>query len=128
MDADPAQSFARHTVDMCSTMAQRVMDLRDSLTPEEERRRFADVRMEELTTDPIAVVKRIYQQFELPFTPEFEAALVAYVAEHGNRKGGASSSGKPRDPNAHQRSLALLGISEEEIDRKFGRYRQRYLS
>jgi len=103
------------------------MDLRDSLTPEEERRRFADVRMDELTTDPIGVVKRIYQQFDLAFTPEFEAALVAYVTEHGNREGGASS-GKPRDPNAHQRSLALLGISEDEIDRKFGRYRCRYLS
>jgi hypothetical protein len=50
---------------------------------------ITDVRYTDLVADPVAVVERLYTAWDLEITPEFRAALDAYVAaRHTHRAGG----------------------------------------
>ena len=129
IDADPAKMFAAHTLSMCHQMTERMMAYRDAMPAEEERKRFCDVRMDDLTSDPIGVVRRVYDKFGLTYTPEYEEALKDYIAKHGNKEGGPKTAAAPVAPgevSPHQRTLALLGLSQEDLDSKFRKYRERY--
>ena len=111
---------------MCTKMADRLMAFRDSMPPEQEKERFVDVRMDQLTADPIGTIRAIYDRFNIPFTPEFEAALHAYVAEHGNKESSAPTDAAAR--SAHRGTLEKLGLTDDVVDARFRRYRERYLS
>jgi hypothetical protein len=61
--------------------------------------RFVDVRYTQLTTDPLAVVRRIYRHFDLPLANAVEARMRAYLAT------------SPRDANGpHVYSLREFGL------------------
>jgi hypothetical protein len=50
---------------------------------------ITDVRYTDLVADPVAVVERLYTAWDLEITPDFRAALDAYVAaRHTHRAGG----------------------------------------
>ena len=50
---------------------------------------IADVVYKDLVADPLGIVERLYAGWDLPLTPEFRAALDAYLAaRHTDRAGG----------------------------------------
>ena len=54
---------------------------------------ISDVRYTDLVADPIGVVTRLYAGWDLEMTPEFRAALDAYVAARHTPRAGAGAGG-----------------------------------
>lgn len=65
---------------------------------------FCEVRYEDLVTDPIGVVRRIYDAAGLAFTGELERRLELYVREHPQHAGGV-----------HRYSPEQFGLTVERI-------------
>jgi len=76
------------------------------------------VRFEDLTKDPIATVKRIYDHFGLTFTDAFHQNLVKFITH--DPKEGKSSAPKV--------SLDAVGLTQEEVRSAFSDYISEYLS
>jgi hypothetical protein len=66
------QLVARETKLLAET-ANRFIHYRDSHP--EQADRFLDVRYEEIASDPLAVIRRIYDKFELPLSDEAVARM-----------------------------------------------------
>ena len=49
---------------------------------------IVDCMYQDLFRDPIAMVKRIYQKFDLEYTPEFESRMQRYLADNQQGKHG----------------------------------------
>ena len=77
--------------------------------------RFADVKYPELVSDPLAVIRRIYQQFEIPLT---EVAARRMLELAANRS-------PYRRHHAH-RTLADLGLDHQVEAQRFKRYCSRF--
>lgn len=75
---------------------------------------FFDVDYDEFVADPIGTVTSIYRHFGLPLTDEAEAAMTALHTE--------STSGAARP--AHRYTLGDFGLSAEQVDARFGAYRE----
>jgi len=69
--------MARVNIDTLVQWANSSMAVRDSNAV-----RVHDVYYELLVTDPIGSVKRIYDQYDLEWTRDFEARLQAFVSAH----------------------------------------------
>ena len=54
---------------------------------------IADVRYADLVADPVGVVTNLYADWDLEITPEFSAALDAYVAARHTPRSGAGAGG-----------------------------------
>ena len=78
--------------------------------------RFVDVQYEDLVRDPVGTVASVYAAFELPFTEQVRAAVVAEDA--------ASRTG-PRAPS-HRYALADFGLTGADVDARFADYRATY--
>ncbi len=74
-----------------------------------------DVHYHDLVGDPIATVARIYDRFDVAYTPDAEAAMRAWLAADARDK-------KP----PHQYDLAQFGLDTAAIDRLFGTYCERF--
>ena len=79
---------------------------------------FYDVHYRDFVADPVGTVAAIYRHFDLPWTPDVQAAVEAEDA--------ASRSGH-RAP-AHAYSLDDFGVSPDEVDARFAAYSSRFLS
>ena len=66
-------------------------------------------------SDPLGVVRRIYERFGDDYTPEAQAAMEAYMA--ANQKG---KHGK------HSYDLAEFGLSKDAVHERFKSYIQDY--
>jgi hypothetical protein len=64
--------------------------------------RFLDVRCADLVREPMAVVRQIYEHFDMPLTDEAERAMVHFLAEHPQNKHGV-----------HGYSLRKYGLDRE---------------
>lgn len=93
---------------------RHTMDVRDGLGRPGQ---FCDVRYADLRADPVQTVERIYEHFEIPFTPEAREAMTHYIATEGKARHG---HGK------HKYALSDYGFTEADIARDFGDYIQRY--
>ena len=83
----------------------------------EERRiepnRIADVQFRGFIKDPVAAIRRIYEQFELEWRPELEQRMRAYVA------------GNPDDRDgAHKHRFVDTGLDAGEERAKVKRYQE----
>jgi hypothetical protein len=78
--------------------------------------RFFDVRYRDLVRDPLAMVRRIYLAFDLPFTATAEARMRRYLADSPKDKHGA-----------HVYSLQQFGLDEDEERERYRSYRERFL-
>ncbi|MFM7150042.1 MAG: sulfotransferase [Gemmataceae bacterium] len=58
-------------------------------------RRHAEIRMEDLLADPLGEIQRLYEQLELPYTPEFEQRLLEYL-----------DANRSYEPNRHRESAS----------------------
>ncbi|CAN5185799.1 sulfotransferase [soil metagenome] len=72
---------------------------------------FADVAFADLVADPMGVVRGVYEQFGLDFTPEAEAAVSAIDRE--SKQGGKAPS--------HRYSLEDYGLTESHVRAAFDR-------
>ena len=79
--------------------------------------RFIDAHYLDVQADPLAVVRRIYAHFGLPFSEHAEAAMRAWLA-------------RDRDKHAkgarHSYTLEQYGIDLGEIDAAMGPYVRQY--
>ncbi|WP_280263225.1 sulfotransferase family protein [Nocardia abscessus] len=75
---------------------------------------FCDVDYGEFVADPIGTVESIYRHFGLPLTDAASAAMTALHAE--------STSGAARP--AHRYTLADFGLTADQVDARFGAYRE----
>lgn len=106
-DADFRDRIARVWPDWLMTMVERIMAFRDTHGDD----RFVDVRYQDLLTDPIACVRRIYAKVGRELTPEAEAAMTAHRADHGQGRHGT-----------HTYSLAEFGLDRGAIDERLAGY------
>ena len=82
--------------------------------PEKEEQIF-DCIYEELFSDPIAMVKRIYNQFDLEYTEEFEERMKVYLENNKQGKYGR-----------HKYSLEEYGFDGESIYQEYRDYMEHY--
>lgn len=71
-------------------------------------RSVLDIRYEDLTTEPIETVKKIYDRFDVPYSTGFEDKLVNYISQHPKNKHGR-----------HQYSPEQFGLSYQELNDHF---------
>ncbi|MGB8328592.1 MAG: sulfotransferase [Polyangiales bacterium] len=72
---------------------------------------FMDVQFEDVVADPIAVLGRAYERFEMPWTDETERRMRAFLAQNPRGKHGS-----------HQYGLEDFGLTLGQIRERFGRY------
>ena len=83
--ADP-QSVAREWSRNCaSALDASVASRRAGTIPPP---RVCDIQFREFMRNPVAEVRRLYAQFDIPFRPDFEAAIRRYLAENPASKHG----------------------------------------
>ena len=109
---DPA-AIGDQQLRMWSQQLEQGMSARDRLPTNAGQ--FADVQFREILADPIACVRRIYAQFEIPFTTEAEARMRAHLLAHPRYEYGP-----------HHYSLEMFGLDAGRVSRAFETYRDRY--
>lgn len=79
--------------------------------------RFFDVRYEDLVMDPMTVIGRLYEYFELELTSAVESKMREYVVE---------VSRKRRKQQPHQYSIDSFGLVRAHENKRFQAYRERF--
>lgn len=82
--------------------------------PENEERIF-DCMYEEFFSDPIAMVKKVYQKFDLEYTQDFEKRMLVYLENNKQGKYGR-----------HKYSLEEYGFDAESLYEEFREYMDHY--
>lgn len=82
--------------------------------PENEDRIF-DCMYDEFFSDPIAMVKKIYQKFDLEYTKEFEKRMIVYLENNKQGKYGR-----------HKYSLEEYGFDAESLYEEYKEYMDHY--
>lgn len=77
------------------------------------------VRYEDLVSDPVATVKRVYSNFGWSFTSAYEQKLVAYIAKNKSERKAKGVS--------HSYSLEQFGLSREAVAAEVSWYTEKYL-
>lgn len=109
--ADPLVS-GRGQLDFWSSVTEICLQDRQHLG---NTKAIFDMRYPELVSDPVALVQRIYQHFELELTPFAETAMRNFVAANGQHKQGS-----------HKYDPREFGVDQlQDID-VYQRYRQRF--
>lgn len=88
-----------------------IMDLRGKLGDE----RFMDVAFSDMMSDPMAVVKRIYDRFGYTLRPAAEKAMRDWHASNPQHKLGV-----------HRYTLEEFGLTPAAVSHKLKRYKERY--
>src|SRR5262245_8473647 len=107
------ERFGHEVTNRWTEGLERSLELRRSgrVAPEG----VVDVHHHELATDPMAVVRRIYSQFDMPLTPVAEARMRAFSAEH------------PRGAQGrHEYALEPFGLDRDDLARRFRAYTERF--
>ncbi len=111
-DIDPVET-GQHEVHYFAQMLNRGMAQRDAMP--DSSRRFFDIRFSDLVSDPISVIKQLYQHFDFEFTDAAETAMRTYFEN------------RPRDKHGkHSYQLEDFGLSRECHSPLFADYCQRY--
>jgi hypothetical protein len=77
--------------------------------PKYDPAQFVDVAFSDLRADPVGVTRRVYDHFDLPWTPEVASAIEEIDRE--SKHGAARPS--------HTYSLADYGLTEDEVRARF---------
>ncbi len=91
--------------------ANRIMDYRDR----HGENTIIDVHYDQLMTEPVATMKRLYGELGDEFTPEAEAGVQAWLDSNPQDKFGR-----------HEYKLAQYGLSKQGLEPLFERYLSRY--
>jgi hypothetical protein len=79
--------------------------------PAYDQDQFIDIAFKDLVTDPLAVTRRVYDQFGLDWTPEVQAAIEEIDQE--------SKQGKAKP--SHTYTLKDYGLTEDRVRAAFDR-------
>ncbi len=106
-----AQSIGKEVADGLERSVMRAMEVRQTADP----KRFFDVSFKRLVTEPIALVRDIYDYFGYEWSSEVENAMNDWLAENKRHKHGV-----------HQYALEDFGLDAQWLDRKFAPYLKMY--
>jgi len=77
--------------------------------------RFVDVRYRDLVADPLAIVRRIYDRFDMTLSADAESRMRRFLDHH------------PKDRHgAHRYSLAAFGLDAGDLRPRFKSYCERF--
>jgi len=109
---DP-HAVGRDQLELWSRLLDRAIAVRDRSA--DQASRFFDVQYEDLLSDPLGCVRRIYSHFRMNLTDEAEARMCAFMAENGREKHGV-----------HRYTLEMFGIDAAEAFDRFAGYCRRF--
>jgi hypothetical protein len=112
-DVFQGEVIGRIHLELWARGAERFMLDRKQYDPAQ----FIDVRYDTFTSDPIGTVETIYGHFGLLLSESARSAMVALHAE---------SRADDRKPS-HRYELSDFGLSVDEVNERFARYRNGYL-
>jgi hypothetical protein len=110
-DVDHRRYIADHWPTMLEESAMRIDTFRDT-HPEHP---IMDVQYSDLLRDPVATVGAMYEGLGLELSDAAHSAMTAYVAAHPKGSRGE-----------HHYDLARLGLNADDLNERFGPYRDRY--
>ncbi len=107
-DIDPKKVGIDQTA-IWESHLNKAMEVRQRLG--KDHKQFFDTQFEDVVRDPVALIQRIYQHFDIPFTEETKSKMDHYMEN------------KPRDEHGkHHYTLDDFGLSEERDAPRFKRY------
>jgi len=109
---DP-HAVGRDQFDFWSRVLDRAIAVRDRSAGNASR--FFDVQYEDLLSDPMGCVGRIYSHFGMDLTDEADARMRKFMAENGREKHGV-----------HRYTLEMFGIDPAEAFDRFAVYCRRF--
>lgn len=109
--ARPGSDYGPLWADLLVAMGDSIVDFRARHGDE----RFVDVPYRGLTTEPVATVQRLYEELGEPLSDQALAAMREHVGVAVQHRFGK-----------HEYDWADLGLVREELDERFGRYRERF--
>ena len=99
--------MGRAVMEWYAASLEKGLALREQLPPE----KFIDCSQQEFVDDPMAVVQRIYDAFDMPLLEESRAVLASHVAANPKGKYGK-----------HEDDYAEYGLTRELIESRFAFY------
>ena len=110
-DAVDPVTVCREAIDYWSETMDKFLNERDRLA----NQRICDVEYDEISRDPIAAVRRIYNYFGWSLSQQAEQRMRVLVAKHAERQ-----------PGNHRYHLSQFGSSADEVLSAFVPYCQRF--
>jgi Sulfotransferase family len=110
-DAVDPFTIGREAVNYWSDTMDKFLNERDRLA----NNRICDVEYDEISREPIAAVRRVYDHFGWALSREAEQRMRSLVASHAQRQ-----------PGNHRYHLSQFGSSAEEVLSAFAPYSQRF--
>ena len=110
-DAVDPVTVCREAIDYWSESIENFLRQRDRLP----NNPICDVEYDEISRDPIAAVRRVYDHFGWSLSREAEQRMRSLVASHAQRR-----------PGNHRYHLSQFGSSAEEVLSAFAPYCQRF--
>jgi hypothetical protein len=110
-DAVDPFTVCREAIQYWSESTEKFLRERDRLA----NNRICDVEYEEISRDPIAAIRRIYDHFGWPLSREAEQRMRTLVKSHAQRQ-----------PGNHRYHLSQFGFSERQVLNAFASYCQRF--
>jgi hypothetical protein len=107
---DPV-TVCREAIDYWSETMERFLNERDRLAS----KRICDVEYDEISRNPIAAVRRIYDHFGWSLSQQAEQRMHTLVASHAQRQ-----------PGNHRYHLSQFGFTAEEVLSAFAPYCQQF--
>jgi len=104
-------TICREAIDYWSESIERFLHQRDRLP----NTRICDVEFDEISRDPIAAARRVYDHFGWSLSREAEQRMRTLVTSHAQRQ-----------PGNHRYHLSQFGFSAEEVLSAFAPYCQRF--
>ena len=100
----------------CRTGIDRAMDSRRAISPD----RLLDIRLSDLSRDPVATVKRAYDRLDLAWDAEMPARIKAHLKEEELHK--------KKLGHRHTYTAEQFGLTAEGLSRDFADYEARFLA
>lgn len=103
--------IGQHCFNRFAEGVESAMAARQSASEEQ----FYDVHYSDLTQNPIDTVRRIYDHFGYPYTPEMEQNINHWLADNPQHKHGV-----------HRYSLEAFGLDAETVNQRYHHYRTQF--
>ncbi len=105
------QQLGPIVMDFYATSLERGLAARDRSDPA----RFVDVSHDEFVDDPMSMVERIYQKFDLEIDGAAQSAMTEHIGQNPKGRHGA-----------HEYDLADWGLTPEQVRERFAPYAERF--
>eukprot|EP00968_Pinguiococcus_pyrenoidosus_P021405 scaffold2771_cov252-Pinguiococcus_pyrenoidosus.AAC.41 len=106
--------------DFQKVLKRAIDELEDATRKQDVK--VSHVLYEDLVRDPIAVVRKLYEEFGYDFTPEFERRLEDYLEKNKKERKAMKASQK----SIHAYSPETFGVSTEDVLREWEWYHKRF--